>query len=155
MHNITCYIHSIRLIPFRYTKLIESKSTEEGIILGNIHFHMASIYRYKRMYKQSECSACSALDHRKLYTGIFIVYICMSKCMPSNSLYWSFVTTIKDDEHPDVAQSMNFLACLRLERNVIDSTTEAMFLEALRIAEVRLSDWSDTCIHTYIIHACM
>ena len=76
-----------RLIPFRYTKLIESKSTEEGIILGNIHFHMASIYRYKRMYKQSECSACSALDHRKLYTGIFIVYICMSKCMPSNSLY--------------------------------------------------------------------
>ena len=41
-------------------------------------------------------------------------------------------------DHPDVAQSLNFLACLRLEQNIIDLQTETMYLDALHIAEVLL-----------------
>ena len=74
--------------------------------IGNTYHSIAFIYRVRKEFAKAESVAVHALELRTLRLG---------------------------RNHSDVAQSLNFLASLRLERGDTSSETENMYLEALHI----------------------
>ena len=134
--DATSYHDNFIVLLFFIKNSIENKSMQGNRAIGNTLHQMAYVYRHRRNYEQATTSATDSLRHRMKYLGrspleCILMYIHTFYAIIDNK-----TTPIPGKEHPDVAQSLNFLACLRLEQNIIDSETESMYLDALHIAEV-------------------